>query len=165
MTGSRERAILGRKGRGSAIAEFGPALWIILIFFFFPMIDLLSVGMSYGFIMVLNYNQVHEASLLPASKAQDPNGSVMKLIPAAWLNGMGQFVKISGSPQTTITYRSGAAGQDGVTDQTVTLTTLVVCNPFLTIPMPYINVPGLNGPMTYSVTSERPMENPDDPGQ
>jgi hypothetical protein len=165
MTGKRNRAKFGRKSRGSAIAEFGPALGIILIFFFFPMIDFLSVGMSYGFLMVLNYNQVHEASLLPASAAQDPNGSVKKAIPNQWLNGMGQFVKMSGSPQTTVAYRNGVEGSDTVTDKIVSVTTAVVCNPFLTIPLPCINVPGLNGPMNFSVTSERPMENPDDPGQ
>src|SRR5580698_7326886 len=100
MTSRRDRARLGRKTRGSAIAEFGPALWIILFFFFFPMIDLLSVGMSYGFCMVLNYNQVHEASLTPASQATSPSGMVMQGIPNQWLNGMGHFVKMSGSPQT-----------------------------------------------------------------
>ncbi len=165
MTGRKYRASLMRRHKGSAIAEFGPALGIILIFFFFPMIDFLSVGMSYGFCMVLNSNQVHEASLLPASQATDPNGAVMKSIPAQWLAGMGQFVKMSGGPQTTITYRSGVAGSDSVTDKIVTVTTAIVCNPFLTIPLPCLSVPGLNGPINFSITSERPMENPDDPGQ
>lgn len=128
MTG--KGASLGRRAKGSAIAEFGPALGIILIFFFFPMIDFLSVGMSYGFCMVLNYNQVHEASLLPASKAMDPSGAVLKTIPAQWMSGMGQFVKMSGGPQTTITYRDGLEGADKVTDKIVTVTTAVVCNPF-----------------------------------
>jgi hypothetical protein len=72
---------------------------------------------------------------------------------------------MQGSPVTTITYRNGETGSDSVTDKTVTVTTTVICTPFLTIPMPYINVPGLNGPMTFSIMSERPMENPDDPGQ
>ena len=35
----------------------------------------------------------------------------------------------------------------------------------LPIPLPFANVPGLNGPMTFSIQSERPMENPDDPTQ
>ena len=154
-----------RKSCGSAIAEFGPALGLILIFFFFPTVDLLAVGMSYGFCMVLNNNQVHEASLLPASKATDPSGTVMLGIPNQWLNGMGHFVKMSGSPQTKVAYRDGETGSDNVTDKIVTVTTTVICNPFLTIPVPAVNIPGLNGPMTFSITSERPMENPDDAGQ
>jgi hypothetical protein len=165
MITRRGRVLLGRKTKGSAIAEFGPALGIILIFFFFPMIDILSVGMSYGFCMVLNYNQVHEAALLPKSQATDPAGIVMQNIPNQWLAGMGQFVKMTGTPQTAIAYRDGATGLDSVTDKIVSVTTTVVCNPFLTIPLPFANVPGLNGPMNFSITSERPMENPDDPGQ
>jgi len=154
-----------RQRKGSAIAEFGPALILVLIFFFFPTIDLLAVGMSYGFCMVLNYNQVHEASLLPASKATDSSGVVIKGIPEQWLNGMGHFVKMSGSPQTAITYRDGQTGSDNVTDKIVSVTTTVVCTPFLNIPIPAVNIPGLNGPMTFSIYSERPMENPDDAGQ
>jgi hypothetical protein len=115
--------------------------------------------------MVLNYNQTHEASLIPASQATSPSGTVMQGIPNQWLNGMGHFVKMTGSPQTTITYRPGTTGTDSVQDMIVTVTTAVICNPFLTIPLPFANVPGLNGPMNFSITSERPMENPDDPNQ
>src|SRR5476649_1785180 len=105
MTINTQRARHCRRSNGSAIAEFGPALGVILIFFFFLMIDLLSVGMSYGFLMVLNYNQVHEASLLPASQATSPSGIVMKKIQDEWLAGMGHFVKMQGSPVTAVTYR------------------------------------------------------------
>lgn len=155
-----------RRGRGSAIAEFGPALWVLFFFFFFPMIDMLSVAMSYGFVMVLNYNQVHEAALLPRSIATKASGAVMSGIPQEWENGMGKFVKQSGTPQTQVTYRDGEQdGNDKVTDQIVSVQTTVICNPFLTIPIPVWGVPGLNAPITFVVLSERPMENPDDPNQ
>jgi hypothetical protein len=162
---NRHRVRLDRKIKGSAIAEFGPALGLILIFFFFPLIDLLAVGLSYGFVMVLNYNQVHEASLLPASQASSPTGTVIQGIPAQWLNGMGRFVKMQGSPVTAVTYRDGQLGADQVTDKIVTVTTTVICTPFFSIPLPCVNVPGINAPMTFSVLSERPMENPDDSNQ
>jgi len=154
-----------RRAGGSAIAEFGPALGIILICFFFPTIDMLAVGMSYGFVMVLNNNQVHESSLVPASNAADPSGMVKKGIPDQWKAGMGHFVNMTGSPVTDITYRDGTTEGDGVKNATVTVKTTVVCNPFLPIPLPFANVPGLNGPMTFAIQSERPMENPDDPNQ
>ncbi len=94
---------------------------------------------------------------------RDPNGSVKKAIPNQWLNGMGQFVKMSGTPQTTVSYRNGVEGSDTVTDKIVSVTTTVVCNPFLTIPLPCLNVPGLNGPMNFAVTSERTMRPDDQP--
>ena len=153
-----------RRAGGSAIAEFGPALGIILICFFFPTIDMLAVGMAYGFVMVLNNNQVHEASLLPASESTNSNGMVKKGIPDAWLSGMGHFCNLSGYPATDVSYRDGTTGSDKVTDQIVIVKTTAVCNPFLPIPLPFANVPGLNGPMTFAISSERPMENPDDPG-
>ncbi|MBU6451011.1 MAG: hypothetical protein KGS72_04480 [Cyanobacteria bacterium REEB67] len=151
-----------RKAKGQAIAEFGPALGIVLICFFFPLVDILAVGLAYGFLMVLNYNQVHEASLLPASSAQDPAGVVRSGIVNQWLNGMGHFVKTEGKPDTAVSYRANTVNADGVTDQTVIVTTTAVCDPFLPIPLPFANVPGLNGPMNLAITSERPMENPDD---
>ena len=44
----------------------------------------------------------------------DPNGTVMKSIPQHWEDGMGRFVKMSGSPVTVIAYTSGATGSDNV---------------------------------------------------
>lgn len=138
------------------MAEFPVAMGIILVLFFFPLIDLLSVGVSYGLCMVLNSNQAREASLLKWSEADSAGGVVKKGIPDQWLGGMGKFVKLSGYPSTQIGYRDGESG-----DKIIKVSTTVTCNPFLSIPLPIANVPGLNGPMTFTVISERPMENPD----
>lgn len=150
-----------RRARGNSIVEFGPALSILLIFFFFPLLDMLTVLVSYGLCMVLNYNQVHEASLLQRSDTENVAGAVRKGIPDQWLNGMGHLVKVQGYPQTDIFYRDGETGPDKVTDRIVMVRTTVVGSPFLTIPVPAINVPGLNGPMTFQISAERQMENPD----
>ncbi|HMW90472.1 MAG TPA: hypothetical protein PLC15_05190 [Candidatus Obscuribacter sp.] len=146
---------------GSSIAEFGPALGIILICFFFPMIDLLAMGVSYGLCMVLNHNQAHEAALLPNADATNAGGIVKKGIPDQWLDGMGRFVKLSGYPSTNVSYRNGVADASNNQDKFVTVSTTLTCNPFLPIPVPVLNVPGLNGPMTFTVTSECQLENPD----
>ena len=150
-----------RRAHGNSIVEFGPALTILLIFFFFPLLDMLTVLVSYGFCMVLNYNQVHEASLLQKSDSISPNGAVRKGIPDQWLSGMGHFVKVQGYPNTEVFYRNGETGPDKVTDRIVMVRTTVVGSPFLTIPLPVFNVPGLNGPMTFQISAERQMENPD----
>lgn len=150
-----------RRRRGNAMAEFGPALGLLLICFFFPMMDMLALGIAYGLIQVLNSNQVHEASLLPANEAAQANGNVKKGLPDTWLSGMGKFVKISGYPKTDIYYRKGHTDASKSEDKIVMVQTTVVCNPFLHIPLPVVKVPGLNGPMTFAVSAERPMENPD----
>lgn len=149
----------------SGMAEFGPALGILLIAIFFPLIDLLSVCVSYGLVVVLNNNQVHEASLLPYTDAGNPTGVVMKGIPDSWSGGMGHFVKKEGNIVTEVGYRVGQKSSDSgnkdVIDRIVRVTTTVKCSPFLPIPLPVANVPGLNGPMLFTVSSERQMENPD----
>jgi hypothetical protein len=155
-----------RSERGaSGMSEFGPALMVLLIAIFFPLIDLLSVCVSYGLIVVLNNNQAHEASLLPYTDAGNPSGTVMKGIPDTWLNGMGHFVKKEGAILTQVGYRAGQksseSGNNAITDRVVRVTTTVKCTPFLPIPLPVANVPGLNGPMVFTVSSERQMENPD----
>jgi hypothetical protein len=156
-----------RSCTGSAMSEFGPAIWVLLIFFFLPLIDVMCVGVSYAMCIVLNSNQVHEAALLRASASQLANSTVKEGIPNEWLNGMGKFVKIVGKPDTQITYSAGQqeTGADQITDQIVTVSTTVVCSPFLPIPLPLVNCPGLNGPMTFQITSQRQMENPDDAHQ
>ena len=149
-----------RPAHGSSITEFGPALGILLICFFFPLLNLLVLGVSYCLIMVLNYNQVHEASLVHMSDAISVNGPVCKAITDKWLAGMGNFVKSEGYPQTVVSYRDGQT-TGNVTDRIAVVRTSVVCQPLLNIPLPVVNVPGLNAPMTFSLSSESTMENPD----
>ena len=150
-----------RRASGETIAEFGPALWILLICIFFPLVDILSMGVSYGLCVVLNTNQVKEAALLPWSDATDPSGTVMKKIPEMWESGMGHFVKMSGQPLTLVAYRTGQTGTDQITDKIVGVRTTISCSPFLSIPVPFVSCPGLNAPMVFQITSEKPMENPD----
>lgn len=145
-----------RSAGGSQMAEFPVAMGVLLIFFFFPLVDLVSVGVSYGLCGVLNGNQTREASLVKASEANNAGGLIKKGLPDDWLAGMGKFVKISGYPDTQISYRDGASG-----DKIIQVATTVTCNPFLPIPLPVVAVPGLNGPVTFTIASERPMENPD----
>lgn len=151
---------LVRPKLGSAITEFGPALGILLICFFFPLLNMLVLGVSYCLVMVLNYNQVHEASLVHMNDAVSANGPVCKSITDSWLAGMGKFVKSEGYPQTVVTYRDGQT-TGNVTDRIAVVQTSVVCQPLLNIPLPAVSVPGLNSPMTFLLSSESTMENPD----
>jgi hypothetical protein len=149
-----------RGNHGSAIAEFGPALGILLICFFFPLLNMLVLGVSYCLCMVLNYNQAHEASLVHMNDAVTLNGPVCKDITDKWLAGMGKFVRTEGYPQTIVSYRDGQT-TGNVTDRIAVVQTSVVCQPTLSIPLFGANVPGLNAPMSFSISSESTMENPD----
>jgi hypothetical protein len=168
MHTQRKQARRGRNAKGgSGMAEFAPALMVLVICIFFPLVDFLAIGLSYGLVRVLNYNQCHEASLVPWGQATDSGGTVMQGIPNQWGGGMGHFVKMSGDVNTVITYRNGEhstdSGNSNVQDKVVQVATTVTCNPFLPIPFPsgVLSVPGMNGPFTFTVFSERPMENPD----
>ncbi|MBZ0187523.1 MAG: hypothetical protein K8F91_14845 [Candidatus Obscuribacterales bacterium] len=138
------------------MTEFAVGMGVLLLLFFFPLVDLLSIGVSYGLASVLNSNQTREASLLRASDASDLNGIIRKSLPDQWLNGMGKFVKIIGYPETFISYRNGEEG-----DKFISVATTITMSPFLKVPFPVVDVPGLNGPMTFTIVSECPMENPD----
>ncbi|SRR5579885_138280 len=157
----------GRNTRGSSISEFGPALGLLIICFFFPLVDMLAMAVSYGCIMVLNMSQVNEASLLNwTDGTTNASDTVTKTIPGNWVkSGFGQYVRVAGSPQTKVYFRQGQTGTmsggDQFTDKIVMVKTTVTCNPFLPIPVPGVKAPGLNAPMTFAVSSERTMENPD----
>ncbi len=151
-----------RNRRGSTLAEFAPAIFILLLVIFFPVLDLISICFDYGIVMLLNSNQTHEASLLASDKAQDVNGPIKKGIPDQWLKmGLGKFVKVLGFPSTNVSYRNGQDNGDSTSEKTVIVSTTVVCDPFVFIPIPIAKIPGLNSPLTLNAASERPMEDPD----
>ncbi|MCA9801961.1 MAG: hypothetical protein KC777_08250 [Cyanobacteria bacterium HKST-UBA02] len=153
---AKAHTLKSRRRRASQLSEFAVGMGILLLCFFFPMVDLLSVAVSYGMAGVLNSNQTREASLVRAADAADAGGIICKGLPDQWLGGMGQFVKIVGYPGTSITYREGAGG-----DKIVRVATTMTTSPFLPIPFPIAKIPGLNGPLTFTIASESPMENPD----
>lgn len=154
-----------RKSYGAQMAEFGPALFVLLILFFFPLLDLVSICFAYGVVKVLNNNQVHEASLVAADQAQDANGLVKKGIPDQWQqSGLGKFVNVDGRIATEVSYRDGVSGGGGATAKFVIVKTTVVCNPLVFVPFPIVKVPALNSPVPLDIVSERPMEDPDNAG-
>lgn len=144
---------LRRSQRGATTSEFAPALFILLFLCFFPFLDLLAIGVTYGLGYTLNAAQVREAALLPYQEARDnPDGPIIKTIPQKWRNsGLGAFAKVDGPIGTRVSY--GTVGSD----RTVTVSTRMTVRPFLTIPL-IPGVPGLSAPVTFSWSSERPME-------
>lgn len=144
------------------MADFGPALLILFILIFFPLLDLLGICLDYGLCMILNSNQVHEAALIQSKDALDPAGSIKKGIPDQWMKGMGSFCNLAKPITTDISYKTSPdTGPNATPDKVVTVVTTVACSPFLTIPIPFAEVPGFNSPFTFEISSQRQMENPD----
>ncbi len=149
-----------RNQKGFSIAEFGPALIVLLIGFFFPLLDLISVGITYGSGDLLNSLQLREACRIPQSEAQDNSGYVKQTIPTEWQNaGVGKFVNLDSSINTTIKYYGGDKDDNGIQDEVVVLTTQFTTKPFLTLPL-LPGIPGLTAPMTMTYTSQGMLENP-----
>lgn len=154
-----------RNRRASTLAEFAPAIFVLLLVIFFPVLDLISICFNYGIVMVLNSTQTNEASLLSSDKALAPNGPIKKAIPDEWLKmGLGKFVKVVGYPETDVSYRNGQDNGDSTTEKLVVVSTTVRCLPFVFIPIPIAKIPGLNSPVSLNAKSERPMEDPDNAG-
>jgi hypothetical protein len=146
---------------GASMAEFGPALWVLLICFFFPVMILLFLAASYASIMVLNNLQSHEASLLPYQDAQDPAGRVIKTIPTEWMTGgLGKFVNPVGTPDTQVTYQLGSSDVNNTQDHYVVVVTKCSIAPILPIAF-FQNVPGISAPVDFTISSQRLMENQD----
>jgi hypothetical protein len=152
-----------RSCKGTALAEFGPALWILMIGFFGPMVDVMSIAIIYGSGFTLNNLQAQQAAYSRYSEVAAKTDAVKK----QWKDtGLGKFCNLTTDPETKITLVKGQAipGQEKAEnnqDYLVQVTTTVTCRPFLTIPVGG-PIPGLSAPMQFTFVSERVLENPDD---
>ena len=144
-----------RQQKGSVIAETGPAFFLLFIFFFFPMLDLISMPIFYCSCATLNDVQLREAVNLKKSMATDPSGPVKKNIPSTWSTlGVGKFVGLSKPIVTDVSYSDGVES-----DIYVTVSTTITCRPFLTIPF-FVGVPGMSTDQSYTISTKRLLENP-----
>lgn len=151
---AHQRRLRKRQTDGSSIAEFGPALFILMFFALFPAIDLIGIGMSYLSCVALNDLQVREAAKVPKSQATDPKGAVLLGIPESWrptvLGGLGRTID---PPLTEVTYIKGK------TLFYVNVATTCTVHPMLTIPF-FPKVPGLGAPFVTTINHSRLLENP-----
>lgn len=149
-----------KRDKGSTILETGPALLVLFMFLFFPVLDVMALGMLYTACYSLNDIQLREAANLPSAEATAANGIIKKVIPEKWLHtGLGAFVRAKGNPQTEVTYVDGQKDTTGTTDKFVLVKTTVTAHPFLLLPF-FFPVPGMSAPMTYSISTRRMLENP-----
>lgn len=141
-----------RTQRGSTLAEFGPALCILFMCLFFPLLDMVILGLQYCACAQLVSLQAQKAAQV--TKAETV-GSIGNLA-SAWLKtGLGNFVRLEQPPISEVFYQKIDAREENVT-----VKTSFVVPPFLLIPI-CPGVPGLGAPATFSISTQRLMEDPD----
>jgi hypothetical protein len=146
-------------------------MFIIIMVFFFPFLDMIGMACEYGDCLYLNNCLLRQASLEnllvmdttaspPAlttdlSCSTSASGSLNTII-NAWMNGgLGQFASDGTMPVQSITV--------DVTEGTprckyVHLTLDVECKPFVYVPF-FLRVQGLNAPITFEFHSRSVIEN------
>jgi hypothetical protein len=148
-----------RKTTGSALSEFGPAIFILFVFAVFPAIDLIFMGLAYCACVSLNTMELRAAAKVSASEAQ-PAALAMQ---EKWsASGLGNLLGLVNYPSINVSYQQGSATVYGA-DQYVSVTTSFYVRPLLTIPF-FSGVPGLGAPITFSVSQRQLLEDPTNAG-
>jgi hypothetical protein len=151
-----------RKG-GSGTVELAPALVVIFIVILIPMLDLLYLGLAYAAGWYCNHLVVREVACRIPSVASGA-GSAAGDATAAWANtGLAKFIGAnSGSVTNTITFAYPIPPPNPVPvppngASSTTVSTSVLVQPFLPIPF-FMKVEGLNKPVIFTYSAERPQE-------
>ncbi len=97
-----------RRPRGSALSEFGPALFFLFIFAVFPVMDIIGLCFGYLSCCTMNDLQLREAAKVPKSIATMQTGSVQQAIPQKFMaTVMGSFSGLTDLPVTAVNYTPG----------------------------------------------------------
>lgn len=156
------RSKLVRNHRGAAIAEFAPALAILLIVVFLPLLDLMPILVGYVGCSYLNSQQADLAaqSLRARGTSFTNQGEVqprLDTLATDWRSSaLGKLSKLNSST-TTIEGPLNSSLHSGYLTCYVRVTTAVECAPFLLLPF-MGSVPGLGAPVNISIASERVVE-------
>ena len=149
-----------RSNKGTAICEAGPALFFLIIFMFYPMLDLLGLGIAFYSGYMLNTQQAREAALLNASEAQNAGGMIRHKLPEYWRkSGLGSLANVEPGIDTEVIYEDGIADTVLKADKVVRVTTTIQYRPWLTVP--FFDMPGLGKPFTITYSNRGHVEDPD----
>lgn len=146
----------GRRRRGSALSEAGPALFLLCMFAIFPVIDLIYFGVSYYSVVTLNDLQLREASKSAKSIAVSPKGDVMYGIPTRWSSSaLGGLARLTNPPLTAVNYKISEVAVY------VSVETKVSIEPLLKIPF-LAQIPGMGAPVVINIARTKALENAND---
>jgi hypothetical protein len=142
-----------RKRKGASLTEFGPALIVLFFACFFPLLDLITIGISFGSAWYLNNLCATELSLKPQSQQANVTTSVNS---AFVQTGISSFLGVTKPSQITHTINYADPGNGA--PLTVTCTTVLSTKPFVTLQF-LQKITGVSIPATFTMTTERPREN------
>ncbi len=141
----------GKRKKGSAITEFGPALFLFVVIIFFPLLDVIGISCVYCCGWYCNFLVTRELAV--RKQADGLNGTVANEVNAQFIQtGIAKFIGISGANDLVHT-----ANYPGGNPPIVECTSNVTGQPFITIPF-IPAVPGLSAPVTFTMGSQRPRE-------
>ena len=144
-----------RSKKGSAITEFGPSLFLFIIVIFFPLLDMLGMAAVYCTCWYANFMCTRELSV----RREGDRPEVVKEVNKAFDGtGFARFIgidNIDDDMKHEVSYQDkGANGEQA----TVTCNTTVKAKPFINVPIPFVQAPGLNSDVTFTIGSQRPRE-------
>ncbi|HEY9788549.1 MAG TPA: hypothetical protein V6D17_24380 [Candidatus Obscuribacterales bacterium] len=168
--------IITRKGRGSAIAELGPAIFLIFVIVVFPLTTLGTLGLRYSFLIM-----TVRAAALDASRCKQFQEDVSPAQPSAVntanktantfaskfsgisLNQVSTYISICNLPTKKITFSEAPLTAvdevNNVYDIDVKITGEVM--PLIQNSRGYWgNIPGLTAPFSVTATAAFAAENP-----
>lgn len=142
---------LRRNSKGYQFAELGPALIIIFIVILIPMLDMLYLSLAYASGWYCNHLVTREVA---CRDWNEPGPTEAKNdATTAWANtGLAKFIGAGfGDVSNTPNFLGGSP------PTSVRVDTTVKVKPFLPIPF-FMQVGGLNAPITFAYSAERPQE-------
>ncbi len=161
-----------KRKRTGSIAEFGPALFVLLVLIFFPMIDLIQMGVAYMSCNFMNEQQLNHLStnlqvVTNTSSSGFPAFSAYSIgIAVNDLNTFRTFLNHSAFARLANIVPLGSISAANIgqpiyrpTENTyyVQFSSTITSNPFLFIPF-FHGIPGIGAPYTYTIAGEKPVE-------
>lgn len=146
-----------RRQTGGAITETGPALYVLLVLTFFPLLNIIGMACGYQMASIYHDRMIREIAV-KTPNAAGYNAAVAK-VNAEFIGGsFYNFLRMQpGDLQVTLPpiYTPDATKAPGHFSD-VRVQTTVTVRPFITVP--FIQVPGLSLPIPFTMTTERPQE-------
>jgi|688.fasta_scaffold1032282_1 hypothetical protein len=156
-----------RKCRGSAITEAGPALFLLLVIIFFPMLDFIEMGAAYIFSSIFHDYVIRELAVsappgVTDTAIQSKDQAIAKIKKNFQDSSFYNFLKMSPNDLSVDEVKYYDASGTEVTDTsklpvTVQCKTTCTIQPFISIPW-WGQCPGLNAPFPFIQSSQRPQE-------
>jgi hypothetical protein len=139
-----------RSTSGSALSEMPPALFVLLFFAVFPLVNLISLGIVFASCLALNNVELREAARTPHTQL----GTALSSIQNSWAsNGLGRLSGVNDPPTSEVLYSNIGS------DVYVAVSTTFLVKPFLTLPF-FDHVPALGAPWSFTTSGKRVLENP-----